>query len=122
LQNKKLSSCKLKLTTNKQTKQVKNYLWIYHSINSMLQAKTLYHTEKHRFGYLWLSKNSSHTHQNLLKLSPVSERSAYSLQSYICFSLLTSGLESLATNLLPLIGPGFRPTVLIQTSTKIIGA
>ena len=31
-------------------------------------------------------KNSSHAHhQNLLKLSPVSERSAYPLQNYICF-------------------------------------
>jgi len=55
--------------------------------------------------------NSRHTHQNLLKLSPVSERSAYPLQNYLCFSPLTSGLDSLAPNVLPLTGPGLRPTV-----------
>jgi len=54
-----------------------------HALNSMLQVKTLYHT-----------------HQNLLKPNQVSERSAYHLQNYTCFSPLTSG-ESLATNLLP---------------------
>ena len=43
---------------------------------------------------LSFKRNSSHTHQNRLKSSPVSERSAYSLQNYICFSPLTSGLES----------------------------
>jgi len=48
-------------------------------------------------------ENSRHTHQNLLKLSPVSERSAYPLQSYVCFSL--------ATNFLSLTGSGLRPTV-----------
>ena len=39
-------------------------------------------------------KKSRHTHQNPLKSSPVSERSAYPLQNYVCFSPLTSGLES----------------------------
>ena len=38
-------------------------------MDSMLQVKTLYHTEKQGFGYPWLSKNSRHTHQNLLKLT-----------------------------------------------------
>jgi len=38
-------------------------------------------------------KNSRHTHQNRLKLSPVSERSAYSLQNYVCFSPLTSKIK-----------------------------
>jgi len=28
----------------------------WHALNSTLQAKTLYHTEKQGFGYLWLSK------------------------------------------------------------------
>ena len=28
----------------------------WHALNSMLQVKILYHTEKQRFGYLWLSK------------------------------------------------------------------
>ena len=28
----------------------------WHALNSMLQAKTLYHTEKQGFGYPWLSK------------------------------------------------------------------
>jgi len=66
----------------------------WHALNSMLQAKTLYHTEKQGFGYPWLSKKFPHTHQNPLKPSPVSERSAYPLQNYVCFSPLTSGLES----------------------------
>ena len=39
-------------------------------------------------------KNSRHTHPNPLNASPVSERSAYPLQNYVCFSLLTSRLES----------------------------
>ena len=42
---------------------------------------------------IWLpvafKKNSRHTHQNRLKSSPVSERSAYPLQNYVCFSSLT---------------------------------
>ena len=77
-------------------------------------SKTLYHTEKQGFGP-WLSKNSRDSQQNPLKLSPVSERSAYPLQNYIWFSPLTSGLESFGTNLLLLTGPGLRPTV--QNST-----
>ena len=40
------------------------------------------------------SKDSRHTHQNPLKPSPVSERSAHPLQNYVCFSPLTFGLES----------------------------
>ena len=76
----------------------KNYVWIYHGMHwtlSYRQKLTLYHTEKQGFGYPWLSKqNSRHTHQYPLKPSPVSERSAYPLQNYICFSPLTSGLES----------------------------
>ena len=68
---------------------------------------------KQGFGYSWLSKQfQSHPP----KPSPVSERSAYPLQKYVCFSLLTSGLESLATNLLPLTGPGLRPTVQNSSS------
>jgi len=39
-------------------------------------------------------QNSRPTHRNQLKSSLVSERSAYSLQNYVCFSPLTSGLES----------------------------
>jgi len=46
------------------------------------------------FGNPGFQKKFRHTHQNWLKLSPVSERSAYPLQNYICFSPLTSGLES----------------------------
>jgi len=49
---------------------------------------------KERIWLSWLSKNSRHTHQNCLKSSPVSERSAYPLQNYVCFSPLTSGLDS----------------------------
>jgi len=72
-------------------------------------------TEKQGFGYPWLQKKFQTHPPNLLKPSPVSERSAYSLQNYLCFSLLTSDLVSLATSLLPLTGPGLRPNV--QTSS-----
>jgi len=61
----------------------------------MLQVKSFYHTAKQGFGYPWLSKKDSrHTCQNPLKPSSVSERSAYPLHNYICFSSLASGLES----------------------------
>jgi len=30
-----------------------------HALNSKLQAKTLYHTEKQGFGYLWFSKKKN---------------------------------------------------------------
>jgi len=46
------------------------------------------------FGNLCFQKKFRHIHQNWLKSSPVSERSAYPLQNYVCFSPLTSGLES----------------------------
>ena len=34
----------------------------WHALNSKLQAKTLYHTEKQGFGYPWLSKKKFQTH------------------------------------------------------------
>ena len=82
---------------NKPTEQVRKLQMdlSWHALNSKLQAKTLYHTEKQGFGFLYLSKNSRHTHQNPLKLSPLSERSAYPLQNYICFFLLTSRVREL---------------------------
>ena len=46
---------------NKHTEQVKklhahmDLSW--HALNSVLKAKTFYHTEKQGFGYPWLSKN-----------------------------------------------------------------
>ena len=84
------------LIINKHTEQVKKLCMdlSWHALNSTLQAKTLSHW-KVRISYPWLSKkNSRHTHQNPQKPSPVSDRSAYPLQNYICFSLLTSRLES----------------------------
>jgi len=83
---------------NKHTEQVKkNYVLIYHDMHWTLcyRSKTLYHTEKWGFGYLGFQQKYRHTHQNRLMSSPVSEKSTYSLQNYICFSPLTSGLESL---------------------------
>jgi len=47
-----------------------------------------YHTEEQGFGYPWLAKKIP------AEAEPSSERSAYPLQKYICFSLLTSVLES----------------------------
>jgi len=84
---------------NKHTEQVKKLLMdlSWQALNSGVKVKTLYHTEKQGFGYPRLSKKkhwSRHTHQNPMKPSPVSERSAYPLQNNVCFSLLTSWLES----------------------------
>jgi len=60
----------------------------------MLQAKTLITLKSKDFTTCGFQKNSRHTHQNPLKSSPVSGRSPYPLQMYVCFSPLTSGLES----------------------------
>ena len=61
---------------NKHKEQGKE-LWMdlsWHSLNSMLQVKTLKGEDLATCGF---QKDSRHTHQNPLKLSPVSERSAY---------------------------------------------
>jgi len=64
-----------------------------HGASTVLSLESLYHSS-------WQGTQSSqHTlyswgnHQNLLKLSPVSERSAYPLQNYLCFTSLISGFE-----------------------------
>ena len=74
----------------------RNYVWIYHGMHWTLcyRQKSLSHWKSKDLATRGFQKNSRHTHQNLLKTSPVSERSAYPLQNYICFSPLTSGLES----------------------------
>jgi len=53
-------------------------------------------------------KNSRHTHQKSAEAELSFRRSAYPLDNYICFSLLTSGLESFGHKSTP---PGLRPTV-----------
>jgi len=85
----------------------------------MLQAKLFFTLKSKDLATCGFQKNSRHAHQNPLKLSPVSERSAYPLQNYTCFSPLTSGLESFGHKLLPLTGPGLRPNV--QNSRKSAG-
>jgi len=53
---------------------------LWHALNSMLQEKTLYHTEKQGFGYPWLPMAFQIKIQ-MLKSSPVSERSAHPWKS-----------------------------------------
>ena len=57
------------------------YFLSWHALNSVQQVKTFYWKAR-----IWLpvhfKNNSRHTHQNPLKPSPVSERSAYPLQTY----------------------------------------
>ena len=62
---------------------------------------------------IWLpvAFKKRHTHQNPLKPNPVSERSAYSVQNYVCFSPLTSELESFGHKSTPSERHGLRPTV-----------
>jgi len=64
-------------------------------IESMIQAKPHCHTENQRFGYLWLSKNSTHP-----------QKPTHCKTVRTIFPALL-----LATNLLPLTCPGLRPTV-----------
>ena len=80
------------LIVDKHTEQVRKLLMdsSWHALSYKLQVKTLCHTGKEGFGYLWLSKNFQTHPPNLLKPSPVLERSAYHLQNCICFSPLTS--------------------------------
>ena len=73
----------------------KNYMVLaWHALISKLQVKTVWHWKAGIWLPVAFKKKSRHTHQNPLKPSPVSERSAYPLQNYVCFSPLTSGLES----------------------------
>ena len=53
----------------------KIYIWIYHGMHwSLCYRSKLYHTEKQRIQLpVAFKKDSRYTHQNLLKLSPVSE-------------------------------------------------
>jgi len=49
----------------------------------------------HWTGYPGFQKKKFHTHTSKpAEVEPGSERSAYPLQNYVCFSLLTSGLDS----------------------------
>ena len=84
------------LIINKHTEQVKKLHMdlSWHVLNSTLQAKTLSHWKARIWLPVAFKKKFRHTYQNPLRLSPVSEMSAYPLQNYICFSPLTSGLES----------------------------
>ena len=51
-----------------------------------------------------------------MKLSPVSERSTYLLQNYVCFSHSPLGEGVLVTNLLCLIDPRLKPTIKNSSS------
>ena len=88
---------------NKPHNRSKNCILIYHGMLWTLSCRQkLSHCMKAR---IWLpvafQKNSRHTHQNLLKSSPIS----FSLQNYIGFSLLTSGLESFGLKSTPSVRP-----------------
>ena len=87
----------------------KNYGWIYHGMHWSLSSLP------HRKARIWLPWLSRHTHQNPLKSSSVSERSAYPLQNYAAFPRSPLGLRVLATNVLPPtewegVRSGFRKT------------
>jgi len=79
------------------------------ALNSMLQAKALYHTEKQVIGYLWLSKKNPDTPTKshwrwaqLQKGQPTPCKTTYAFHLWV---------RVLATNLLPLTGPGLRLTI-----------
>ena len=95
----------------------KNYIWIYHGMHWTLcyrQKNSLSHWKARNWLPVAFKKCSRHTHQNSLKLSPVSERSANPLQNYVCFFPLTSAWVREfwpQMYIIPLTGPGLRPTV-----------
>ena len=73
-------------------------------------------SEKQRFGYPWLSKTFQTHPLKSVEAEPCFRKVSLPLQNYICFSRSPQGQRVLATNLLPLTGPGMRPTV--QNSSK----
>jgi len=62
------------------------------ALNSMLQVKTLYHTEKQVIGYLWLSKKIQTHPPNPADAEPSYRK--VSLLPEKLHMLFTSGLES----------------------------
>jgi len=87
----------------------------WHALNSVQQVKNLYHTEKQGLATRgFQKKNSRHAHQDLLKPSPVSERSAYPMQTTYAFPAHL-WVREFWPQTTPSAGPGLRPTV--QTSS-----
>jgi len=78
-------------------------LWLagMHALNSILEVKTLYHTEKQGFGYLGFQKKFQTHPPKPTEAEPSFRKSAYSLKYYACFSPLTSGLESFGNKSTP---------------------
>ena len=107
---------------NKHTERVKKLRLdlSWYALTSQLQVKLSNTLKRQGFGYPGFQKNSRHTHQNWLKLSPVSERSAYPLQNYVCFSPLTSGLESFGHKSAPSHRPWIRPWRIILKNCPIM--
>ena len=70
---------------------------------------------KARIWLSWLSKKIQTHSPKWLTSSSVSKRSAYPMQNYVCIS---PGQRVLATNLLPLTAPGWRPTVQNSSQHK----
>ena len=63
------------------------FFWVWLTLTKYLRVLTVfYHTEKQGFGYPGFQIKFKAHPPNRLKSSPVSERSVYSLQNYICFS------------------------------------
>ena len=89
---------------NEQVKKLRMDL-PWHALNSMLQAKTLYHTGKQGFGYPWLSKKIPHTPTKtrwswaqFQKGQPTPCKTTYAFPAYLWVSTTlkyyTAGLES----------------------------
>ena len=90
----------------------------WYALNSVLYVKTLYHTEKQRdLAILAFKKFQTHPPK------PVEVEPSFRKVSLPAkLHMLIFGFESLATNLLPLIGPGFCLLSKILASTKMGGA
>ena len=83
-------------TINKHTEQVKNYVLIYHDMHWTLcyRLKTLYYTEKQGFGYPGFQIKFKTHPPKLAEFEPSFRKVSLLPANYVCFSPLTSGLES----------------------------
>jgi len=88
----------------------------WHTLNSGLMVKILHHSEKQGFDYPRLSKEFQAHLLKPAEAEPSFRKVSLPLQNYTCFSHSPLGQRVLATNQLPLTGPGLRPTVR-STST-----
>ena len=91
----------------------KNYVWIYHGMHwpPSYRSKLSNTLKSKDLAFQKIPDTPTKT-----IWSQISDRSAYPLQNYVCFSPSPLDWRFLAINVLPLTGPGLRPT--LQNSSQ----